>query len=306
MSRMQYQKFNFREATLETIAQANIIIEEYQEQGFNMTLRQLYYQFVARDLLDNTQQNYKKLGSTINDARLGGLIDWDAIIDHTRNLCKLDSWTSPSDILTDCIDWYREDMWADQDNYVEVWIEKDALIGVIERVCQNNDVPFFSCRGYTSQSEMHSAAMRMIGYCRRGQEVHIIHLGDHDPSGIDMSRDITDRLRMFMRRNNYTPAKIHRIALNMDQVEQYDPPPNPTKLTDSRAPDYINKFGNDSWELDALEPSVMEELILDKINELRDEDQLEESHEAQEENRERLRKVVGEAIDKLEEDDDEL
>lgn len=150
------------------------------------------------------------------------------------------------------------------------WIEKDALVGVIQGVCQRNDVPFFSCRGYTSQSEMWSAAQRLLGYLANGQTPLIIHLGDHDPSGIDMTRDITDRLALFLEHEGYSPADVQRIALNMDQIERYDPPPNPAKLTDSRASSYVREHGDDSWELDALDPTVMASLIEGAIHDVRD------------------------------------
>ena len=116
---------------------------------------------------------------------------------------------------------------------------------------------------------MWNASQRLLQYFDEGQRITIIHLGDHDPSGIDMTRDIQDRLDLFMGRES---VDVDRIALNMDQVEHYGPPPNPTKITDSRAAGYIKNFGNKSWELDALEPAVLESLIDEKIAEQRDDD----------------------------------
>jgi hypothetical protein len=128
-------------------------------------------------------------------------------------------------------------------------------------------VPYFSCRGYTSQSELWSAARRLSRYESAGQDTVVIHLGDHDPSGVDMTRDIQERLALFG-----STATVRRIALNMAQVEQYDPPPNPAKLTDSRATGYISAFGESSWELDALDPATLDRLIDDEIRSWRDED----------------------------------
>ena len=236
-------------------------------QGFALTLRQLYYQFVARDLIANTQQSYKRLGKIVNDGRLAGAIDWDSITDRTRNLRENSHWSSPASIIDSAAAGYEIDKWADQGNRVEVWIEKDALVGVIESVCQQNDVPFFACRGYNSQSEMWRAAMRLRRYSSRGQDPIIIHLGDHDPSGIDMTRDTIDLLNLFAPQ----AIEVRRIALNMEQVEHYGPPPNPAKVTDSRAADYIDRFGEDSWELDALEPMVIVELVRDEIKDIRHE-----------------------------------
>jgi hypothetical protein len=251
------------------VEQANRIITEYQAQGFELTLRQLYYQFVSRGLIPNSQKEYKNLGSVINDARLAGLIDWDHITDRTRNLRSLSTWNDPSDIINSAALGYRIDMWENQRNRIEVWVEKDALVGVLEGVCNELRVPFFSCRGYTSQSEMWVASQRLLKWEERNQEAVILHLGDHDPSGIDMSRDIQDRLELF------TGGRIEfeRLALNMPQVKQYDPPPNPAKLTDSRCEGYMAIHGDESWELDALEPAVIVQLIRDAVEERRDDEQ---------------------------------
>ncbi len=267
MPKIEYLSKNFSAAVIGVISKANDIIREYQLQGFALTLRQLYYQFVARDLIENTQRSYKRLGKIINDGRLAGSIDWDSITDRTRNLQSNSHWSSPESIIDSAAAGYEIDKWADQGKRVEVWIEKDALVGVIEAVCQQNDVPFFACRGYNSQSEMWRAAMRLRRYSDGGQDPIIIHLGDHDPSGIDMTRDTIDRLNLFAPQ----AIEVRRIALNMQQIEQYGPPPNPAKVTDSRAADYIDRFGEDSWELDALEPMVIVELVRDEIKDIRHE-----------------------------------
>lgn len=181
---------------------------------------------------------------------------------------------------------YRTDRWANQPHPVEVWIEKDALVGVIAGVCERNDVDYFSCRGYTSISEVWGAAQRLIRKTERGQKPVIVHLGDHDPSGIDMTRDIRDRLELFG-----ADVQIIRIALNYDQVEQYNPPPNPAKLTDSRAKGYIRTHGRSSWELDALDPATLDALIQAEIDQWRDDDQWAADTAAMEQERRVLTRV---------------
>jgi len=271
VAKIKYQEFEFRPETLALIKQCNVIVVEYAAQGFVLTLRQLYYQLVSRDIIPNRQSEYKRVGSIVNDARLAGLIDWSAIEDRTRNLRSISHWSDPAELISACADQFRHDKWRDQPYRPEVWIEKDALVGVIEGVCQELDVPFFSCRGYTSQSEMWGAAMRMVKHSRNKQKPYVIHLGDHDPSGQDMSRDIEARLSMFLAHHLGPLGTVgfKRIALNMDQVKEYDPPPNPAKLTDSRATGYIAEHGDESWELDALEPTVLAGLIRDSIVALR-------------------------------------
>jgi hypothetical protein len=276
----------FRADTQTRINQANEIIAEYQAQGFKLTLRQLYYQFVSRDLISNTVQSYKSIGDVVNDGRLAGLIDWDAIEDRTRNLRSSPHWSSPRSIVRACADQFAVDLWDGQESYVECWIEKDALVGVIEGICTELDVPYFACRGYTSQSEMWGAAQRLMEREKAGKKTFIIHLGDHDPSGIDMTRDIQDRLELFG-----STVVIHRIALNFDQVENYDPPPNPAKTTDSRYESYRALYGEESWELDALEPRTIVDLIRDEIEVHIDQDAWEEALSRQQTGRNQLGKV---------------
>lgn len=273
MPRIRYIEKNFTGRSWAVIDQTNSIIEEYKAQGFVLTLRQLYYQFVSRDLMPNTMRSYKRIGKIVNDARLAGEIDWNAIEDRTRYVEKLASWDNAEEIVESCASQFRIDKWADQPYHVEVWIEKQALVGIIERVCNEFQVPFMACRGYLSQSEQWVAGQR---FHRTGKPVRILHLGDHDPSGIDMTRDNQDRQYLFEAQDRDVEAwghqiEVKRLALNMDQVDQYNPPPNPAKLTDTRAKDYIAEFGMSSWELDALEPSVIEELIRGNILALRDE-----------------------------------
>jgi len=244
----------FRPDAVEVVRRANGIIKEYQEAGYTLTLRQLYYQFVARGLVPNTDKSYTRLGNIISDARLAGLVDWSAIDDLTRRVRSLSHWNSPADIVRACADQYHRNWWFGMDNYVEVWVEKDALIGIVAQSCEKLDVPCLSCRGYVSQTAMYVASKRFHHMARK--KCVLLHLGDHDPSGIDMTRDIQDRLTMFK-----TQVEVDRIALNMDQVRQYNPPPNPAKLTDSRCAAYVQEYGDESWELDALPPDVIEELI---------------------------------------------
>lgn len=275
MPRLQYIHHRFGARASWLIETANSIIEEYRAQGFELTLRQLYYQFVSRDIIPNNQREYKNLGSLINDARLAGLVDWNAIIDRTRNLRTLQHWNSPFEIMKAVSFSYREDKWSRQSTRVEVWIEKDALVGVIEEVCNTNDVPFFSCRGYVSQSELWAASQRFNGYQERGQEVLVLHFGDHDPSGIDMTRDITDRLALFS--DDHQGVSVERMALHYAQVKALKLPPNPAKLTDSRSRGYIAAHGSSSWELDALEPKRLVKMIQQGIDSVRDEAEWEEA-----------------------------
>jgi hypothetical protein len=265
---------NFSAASLTRIEQANEIIAAYEAQGFTLTLRQLYYQFVARGMIENSQKSYKTLGSIINDGRLAGLIDWEAIEDRTRGVERNSHFDSPKEGIEALRAQYRISMWDNQPERVEVWVEKEALVGVVQPTCRKLDVPYLACRGYVSQSEQWRAYRRILERFEEGeQRTTILHFGDHDPSGIDMTRDNLDRLSLFIGSRGHhidDVIEVRRLALNMEQVRKYNPPPNPAKSTDSRFAGYLSKFGDESWELDALEPKVIAELIRRNVVELRD------------------------------------
>jgi hypothetical protein len=269
MPSITYVPRTFRAATLRVIDRSNAIIAEYAAQGFTLTLRQLFYQHVARGLLANKQTEYKRLGEIVGDARLAGLIDWNHLEDRTRWLRTNGHWSEPAAILRSAADSYAIDKWADQPHRPIVLVEKDALVGVIEPTCQAEDVSYFACRGYPSLSETWSLAHHeLLGSLNKGQWPVILHLGDHDPSGLDMTRDLSERLALFCGQE----IEVRRLALNLDQVQQYNPPPNPAKTEDSRYPSYATQFGDESWELDALEPTVLAALVSAAIGELRDPD----------------------------------
>lgn len=283
--KVQYKEVKFQAKSLELIQRVNSIIAEYSRQGYELTLRQVYYQLVARGFIPNNERSYKNLGSLINDGRLAGLIDWYAIVDRTRNLRGNSHWDAPADVIDSARYSYMLDRWKNQPHYVEVWVEKDALIGIVSQVCRKLDVPHFSCRGYTSQSEMWGAAQRFIRQSHR-ESCTIIHLGDHDPSGIDMSRDIQERLDMFG-----ADVYVKRVALTQAQIKKYNPPPNPTKLSDARASSYIDVFGHECWELDALEPSVITNLIETEVTALADMDMFDEIAEREDEDKRNIKRI---------------
>lgn len=262
-----YEPKDFSAEKIDLIAKANLLVNEYHKGGYSLTLRQLYYRlFALGHIKANNLKEYSRLGDLISDGRMAGLIDWDAIVDRTRASISNTHWNRPSEVIESALSSYAINKWENQAHYVEVWVEKEALEDVLAKACGPLDVRYFACKGYTSQSAMWEAAQRLLAKKDEGKEVHIIHLGDHDPSGIDMSRDIYSRLSTF----TYSKVHVQRIALNMSQVEKYNPPPNPAKVTDSRFAAYSAEYGDESWELDALEPAALVDLIKRAILQYRD------------------------------------
>lgn len=287
--KIAYKDWNPRESTLHLVQQAEDIINEYQQAGYVLTLRQLYYQFVARAIVENSERSYKNLGTVVTKARLAGMISWEAIEDRNREHKSF--WYDEDELnpIKDLPRYIRFDQWERQAYYVEVWVEKEALGNVISRACDPLLVPHMSCKGYLSASEAWRAGRRFKQRLEDGKECVLSHLGDHDPSGIDMTRDNKERMNLFTEVPD--GVTVTRLALNMNQVEEYSPPPNPAKITDSRANGYIKRFGKTSWELDALEPQVMEKMIQREIRQYIDEDIWEEVRHQQDSKRELLENV---------------
>ena len=273
----QYEIINIHSAGLALIDHINGIIAEYEAAGYTLTLRQIYYQLVSRDIIENGLKSYKRIGNLAKNGRLAGLIDWDAIEDRTRKHRALPHWASPAEIVRDAAKQYRRDLWEGQDRYCEVWVEKDALIGIVEQASASLDCSCFSCRGFSSLSAMWEAAQRFIEKTKQGKECVIIHLGDHDPSGVEMTNDIKKHLKLFG-----ADVYVNRIALNMQQIEEYNPPPNLAKETDTRFKKYKAKHGTLSWELDALKPEVLDSIITGAIKSNLDQKLYNEAIEQQE------------------------
>ena len=278
---------NFGSDRLERITQANEIIERYQEQGLRLTLRQLYYQFVTRNWITNEEKSYKNLGKLLSDARLAGLIDWNAIEDRVRVPVNPPEFDSLEDLIEAAFHSFRLPRWDGQDHYVELWVEKDALSGVLRPLANEFHVTLMVNKGYSSQSAMYEAGQRFVEKDGDGKTTILFYLGDHDPSGEDMVRDIQDRLNTFG-----SEVVVRKLALTMDQVQQYAPPPNPAKMTDSRARKYVEEHGQQSWEVDALPPEVLQELIRTAFEEVVDVDKMDAIKATEEREKKLLRRAV--------------
>ena len=220
-----YKEINFSMKVLELIKVCNGIIREYMRQGYTLSVRQLYYQLVARDHVENTVQSYKRVADIINNARMAGAMPWDAIEDRTREFVERTRWTCPRQIIQASHDSYHMDMWDNQPNRVFVVVEKEALVGVLDPVCRKYDVPLLAARGYPSSSVLREfALLKIMPALQAGQDVTILHLGDHDPSGIDMTRDLEEKLELFSESRAFDNIlTVDRIALTMEQIDDQRP-----------------------------------------------------------------------------------
>ena len=271
----------------EQLQVVNSIIEEYAEQGYILTLRQLYYQLVSRDVIANKQSEYAKLSTLLVKGRMAGVVDWNAIEDRIRVPFIPYSVDDIDDAINDTINQYRLNRQDGQDVYIELWVEKDALSGVLKRITSKYHINLMVNRGYSSCSAMHDAYERLERQESEGKKTVILYLGDHDPSGLDMIRDIEERLNEF----GVNP-EVRQIGLTMKQIKKYNPPPNPAKITDPRARNYIAEFGNVSWEVDALTPEVLHKLVKDNVEELIDMDLFNDKLIQEEQDKEKLQEFA--------------
>lgn len=312
------------------------VCESFQRDGYTLTLRQLYYQLVSKDYIPNHDKVYKKLSSLKDELVYSGRVDWALFEDRGRTASKPFYEESVEEALRFTANEYKLDRQKGQKNHVEVWTEKDAISSILRNVTHPMGVILSVNKGYTSSTAIYTAYSRFIEKIGNGCSVTILYFGDHDPSGLDMIRDIRERL-MFMFTNgeraydemddlwdvdwsdepvsinemahNWSTSidedgdevysdvvryylndedcisvwddgqeyfddvkaffkhhfEIKQIGLTMSQIREFNPPPNPAKITDPRAKGYVEKFGEVSWEVDALRPQVMERIVKEAI-----------------------------------------
>lgn len=268
----------------EVIEHIKEITDEYASEGYVLTLRQLHYQLVKSNWIVNHDSAYKKLGNILDDCKYAGIIDWDNIEDRGR-LPYIPYYVNDvEDALNDTIEQYRIDRQRGQEDYIELWTEKDALSAILKRSTEKYHIQLVVNKGYTSSSAIYRAYQRCVSQISKGKTVTILYFGDHDPSGLDMIRDIRERLEFMLREGDHYSDLFHDreiedwfkvlpIGLTMEQIKKYKLPPNPTKLTDSRANKYIKKYGKICWEVDALNPKTLTSIIETNIQKIIDIDQ---------------------------------
>lgn len=310
MTLIAYRPKIFSPAHAEIIEHAVAIIQEMEVEGIEMNLRGLHYQFVARRIevtmsfatfyerprdkkagepawvrgpYPNTFRAYKNLGDIINDARMAGEVSWEALEDTTRNMVDWQHFEAPLSAIQELREDYRIDRWDNQPKRPIMLIEKNSMVGTIRRVCAQLDMPFLSTRGYCSATEAWVLAQRVLKIREGGQEEVILDGRDHDPSGLDMTRDLRERLELFVG----GPIDMRRIFMNFDQVQEHNPPPNVAKETDVRLdspmaddPDgltYRERFGPLSWEMEAMPPRAIVAAIREAVEEIQDPELWQES-----------------------------
>lgn len=220
------------------------------------TVRQLYYQLVSRGIIEKTEKAYKStVVRLLGLMRREGWIPFDWIADNTRWMRKPRTYSSLADMLDQQQQFYRRAVWDNQDAYVEIWLEKDALAGVLLEETAEYDVPLMVTRGYASLSYLHNSAEAISTI---GKPTYLYYFGDYDPSGCDITRAVEKGLREFA---PYADITFERVAVTREQIEYFALPTRPTKSTDSRS----KNFEGESVEVDAIDPATLRRLVRDCI-----------------------------------------
>jgi hypothetical protein len=238
--------------TLQMLDVAREVLAEHHP----MTLRQVYYQLVSRQVIENNRGQYQAVSNLLVDARKEGVIPWDWMEDRLRQPRHVSMWGGLADFAETARRDYRRNVWATQPGLVETWLEKDALSGVFADVLDGYGVTLNVARGYDGWDSIHNAAERWGA----GDGVTVLHFGDFDPSGADMVRSLRERLAFF----DCVPEVV-KCALTADDVKRYNLPPNKTKEKDTRSAKFIAENGDRCVELDALPVNVLRDRLISEV-----------------------------------------
>ncbi|MET4721672.1 hypothetical protein ABIF63_005778 [Bradyrhizobium japonicum] len=253
-----------------------------------MTVRQVFYQATVHGVVEKSEAGYNKVQTDLVQMRRDGELPYGWLADSTRWRRRPDTYGSVQEALDETARLYRKSLWRDAACCVEIWLEKDALAGVVDRVTYSYDVPLMVARGYASLSFLHSSAEEIKA---TGLPAYIYHLGDYDPSGVDAGRKIEQTLRELA-----PESEIHfeRIAVTPKQISAWDLPTRPTKTSDTRS----KNFGDISVELDAIPPDRLRWLVRNAIERHLPEREFEILKIAEQSERELLKSLVRDISDR--------
>jgi len=273
--------------SLELLAQVQEIIESY---NFALTLRQIYYQLVVKQIVPNEPKYYQKLSRLCVIGRDEGILPEDSFADRLREIDKPSCWDDLSDYMDTVKQAYRKNKWNNQDMYLEIWTEKDALRGVISPITHKYDAILLVVRGQVSRTAIYESYNRFAQMVEEDKECYLFYFGDFDPSGISIYNSLVERLR------NYDECgeliNFERIALTPEQIINYDLPQDPAKKSDPNYRRFVEQYGDRVVELDSLPPEVLRELIEESIRTTIDEELFVQVQEKELQERVQLQNII--------------
>jgi hypothetical protein len=252
-------------------------------------VRQAFYQASVRRICDKMETGYGQVQRALVQLRRDGFVPYASIVDNTRYMLKPDTYDSVSEFLEITAQTYRRAVWTDLPDYVEIWLEKDALRGVLLPVTAQYDVPLMVARGYASLSFLHGSAETFRWHTQQGKTCHLFHLGDFDPSGVNAAEKIRDTIQELA-----PEVDLHfkRLAVTEKQIAEWNLPTRPTKKSDTRAKTWS---GGDSVELDAIHPDQLRNLLSRELERFVPDRLLSSLQAAEHSERDLMRSWAGEA-----------
>ena len=224
-----------------------------------MTVRQVFYQLVARGVIEKTERQYQKtVIRLMTEMRLSGTLPYDQVVDESRHVRITQTYDNIRDAIEQTADFYRRSALAQSDAYVEIWSEKDALAGAMTDVCDEYDVPLMVSRGMPSLTFLHGSAQEIKRAADHGKRSFIYQFGDHDPSGVLIPQTIARHLTGMCKRLGCSPPTVKRVALTEAQIRRYRLPTRPTKRDGNT---HADNFVGNSVELDALPPRTLRDIV---------------------------------------------
>jgi len=273
--------------SFELLEQVKEIIESYD---FPLTLRQIYYQLVAKQIIPNQQKYYMKLSRLCVIGRDEGILPEDAFADRLRQVDKPSSWFNLPDYIETVKYAYRKDKWQEQDAYIEIWTEKDALRGVLTKVTYSYDVPLMVVRGQVSRTAIYESYERFAEKINEDKDCYLYYAGDFDPSGMSIYHSLVERIKGHGDAGQYVTFK--RIALTPKQIKEYRLPSDPAKQADPNYRRFVSEYGDNVVELDSLPPDVLRDIVEHCIAEHIDRELLIQVEETETKERGRLQEFV--------------
>jgi len=256
-----------------------------------LTLRQIYYRLVAAGIVANTRSKYNDLSKITKQMRLDGMLPWEVMEDRVRRVSTKRGDEDAETFIKREFGWflkgYSRCLVQGQENYVEVWVEKDALSRILEDVAAPYCIRVVTCRGYQSMTFLKAYADRAEAAMDRKQTPVVLYFGDLDPSGVQMFEAAQQTLEDEL---DVIGVNFIRVGLNPEHVVAHKLPNNPDALkwTDVRAKGYVKRFGEIAVELDALHPAVLEAMAKEAIEDQFNMELFEEQREVEAMEREQI------------------
>jgi hypothetical protein len=255
-SRKLRRAMSRHQKTTKLIEKAAAILAEHHP----MTVRQVYYQLVSRQVVENNRGAYQAVSKALVAARREEIIPWEHIEDRVRQPHHVSMWDGLAHFAKTAAAAYRRDIWAEQPILIETWLEKDALSGIFEDALSPYGVTLNVGRGFDGWDSINNAALRFKEQQINGKPVVVLYFGDFDPSGEDMVRSLRERLAYLG-----SKPSIIKCALTLDDIRRYELPTDFTKKTDTRRAAFVRKWGDVSVELDALPLAVLRVRIIEEV-----------------------------------------